>query len=117
MGAREHDDSCIFCKMIDRQIPCNLVAEGEEFFAIRDINPQAPTHILVLPKDHFADIRAVEDAGLLGRLFQHASSIAADENLGDGFRLVVNTGLQAGQTVFHLHIHLLGGRDMHWPPG
>ncbi|MGH9547873.1 MAG: HIT domain-containing protein, partial [Terriglobales bacterium] len=99
------------------QIPCNIVDEDEHSIAIRDLNPQAPTHILILPRDHIANITETDNTELLGRLFQKAKPIAALENLGKGFRLVVNTGDDGGQTVGHLHIHLLGGRALRWPPG
>jgi histidine triad (HIT) family protein len=108
---------CLFCKIIDKQIPSNPVTENEEMIAIRDINPQAPTHILIIPKHHAKDITEMTDHSLTGRLFAAAKSIAASEGLGKGFRLVVNTGPDGGQTVDHLHIHLLGGRFMTWPPG
>jgi histidine triad (HIT) family protein len=108
---------CLFCKIIDKQIPSNPVTENEDMIAIRDINPQAPTHILIIPKHHAKDITEMTDPGLTGRLFAAAKSIAVSEGLGQGFRLVVNTGPDGGQTVDHLHIHLLGGRSMTWPPG
>ena len=117
MGTGKVDAGCIFCQIIAGQIPSTTVSDGDDYRAIRDVNPQAPTHILIVPRDHYADVCEVEDAGLLGRLFQAAASVAKSEGLDSGFRLVVNTGAQAGQTVFHLHIHLLGGRSMHWPPG
>lgn len=112
----KRDANCIFCQVIERTIKSDVVFEGEDHIAIRDINPQAPCHILVVPKEHVADVR---EAGspLLGNLLQAASSIALSQGLAEGFRLVVNTGALAGQTVFHLHIHVLGGRAMGWPPG
>jgi len=115
MGSRDPD--CLFCKIVAKQLPSKIVAEHDNYMAIRDVNPQAPVHILILPRDHAADITEMEDATLLGTLFKAASSIADVEGLSNGFRLVVNTGSQAGQSVFHLHIHLLGGRPMRWPPG
>jgi histidine triad (HIT) family protein len=108
---------CIFCKIIKREIPSKPVLEGDEFIAIADLNPQAPTHVLVMPKKHFANIKEVTDAGELGRLYQAAVKVAEKEGLGKGFRLVANTGDDGGQTVHHLHIHVLGGRFMGWPPG
>ncbi len=110
-------DDCLFCKIAGGQIPAKVVKETDSYMAFRDINPQAPTHILVIPKSHFADVSQVKDAQLLGSLMQAAAGIAAEEKLGNGFRLVVNTGADGGQTVFHLHIHLLGGRSLDWPPG
>lgn len=108
---------CLFCKIAGGQIPAKLVKNTETYAAFRDINPQAPTHILIIPKEHFNDITDVRDANLLGSLFQAAKDIASEEKLDNGFRLVVNTGSDGGQTVIHLHIHLLGGRNMTWPPG
>jgi histidine triad (HIT) family protein len=116
-GAHGRDPNCIFCKIIDRQIPSNVVTEDEHSIAIRDVNPQAPTHVLVLPKDHIANIGEVDNAEALGRLFQTATRVAKSEQLGKGYRLVVNTGDDGGQTVHHLHIHVVGGRAMGWPPG
>lgn len=108
---------CIFCKIIAGQIPANIVHEGPQFVAIRDINPQAPTHILVLPRQHIANVKEVADRTLTGELLAQACLLAEQEKLEHGFRLVINTGEQGGQTVDHLHIHLLGGRAMSWPPG
>lgn len=116
-GASGRDPNCIFCKIIDGQIPSKVVGENEHAFAIRDVNPQAPTHILILPKNHIPNIGEADNPEVLGRLFQTATSIAKKEGLGKGYRLVVNTGDDGGQTVHHLHIHLLGGRFMTWPPG
>lgn len=117
MGSPLRDSDCIFCKIIDKQLPSKIVAEHDNYVAIRDVSPQAPVHILILPKDHASDITEIEDPVLLGTLFKAASSIAEAEGLKNGFRLVVNTGSESGQSVFHLHIHLLGGRPMRWPPG
>lgn len=111
------NSDCIFCKIVDGQMKATLVAQGDDFIAIRDINPQAPSHILVIPKGHVGNIAEHEDAEALGKLFQKAVAVARDESLDKGFRLVVNTGTQSGQTVDHLHIHILGGRTMKWPPG
>ena len=108
---------CLFCKIAGGQIPANVVKQTDTYLAFRDIDPQAPTHILVIPKEHFTSISDVRDANLLGSLFQAATAIAAEEKLDKGFRIVVNTGSDGGQTVFHIHIHLLGGRNMTWPPG
>lgn len=117
MGTNKRDPGCIFCKIIDKQIPGNVVAETEHMVALRDINPQAPTHILLVPKDHIPSIAEAENPEALGKLFMEAGSLARREKLDNGFRLVVNTGDDGGQTVHHLHIHLLGGRSMTWPPG
>ena len=115
MGSR--DGNCIFCKIIDRQIPSNIISEDETSIAIRDVNPQAPTHILIMPKNHIANITQLNNAETLGSLFMKVSEIAQSENLQKGFRTVVNTGEHGGQTVDHLHIHVIGGRQLHWPPG
>ena len=108
----------IFQKIIDREIPADIVFEDEHALAFRDVNPQAPVHVLVIPNKPIAKIADIEDADkeLVGHLFQVAGQVAAQENLED-FRLVVNNGAGAGQTVFHLHIHVMGGRGMAWPPG
>lgn len=116
-GADARDPNCIFCKIIDRQIPASIVSEDDYSIAIRDVNPQAPTHILILPKKHIVNITEAGDAELLGKLFQKTGPLASSEKLTKGFRVVVNTGDDGGQTVGHLHIHLIGGRAMKWPPG
>ena len=117
MGSTLRDPECVFCKIVDKQIPSKIVVEDDNYVAIRDVNPQAPVHILILPREHAEDITKMDDPTLLGTLFKAASSIADVEGLKNGFRLVVNTGSESGQSVFHLHIHLLGGRPMRWPPG
>ena len=111
--------SCLFCRIIAGELPATIVYRDDDVIAFRDVNPQAPTHILVIPKRHIASIADTQDgdAELLGRLITVAKQIAQTEKLSAGYRLVVNTGTQAGQSVFHLHVHLLGGRAMHWPPG
>lgn len=108
----------LFEKIIARQIPANIVYEDEHVIAIRDINPQAPTHVLVVPRKVIPRLEAAEeaDAELLGRCMLAAAKVAKQENLGS-FRLVINSGEDAGQTVFHLHLHVIGGRRMGWPPG
>jgi histidine triad (HIT) family protein len=110
---------CLFCKIIAGEIPSKMVFEDDLTYAFRDINPQAPTHVLVVPRKHIASLAEAqaEDEGLIGYLHLIAARIADSEELTDGFRTVVNTGPDGGQTVDHLHIHLLGGRSMHWPPG
>lgn len=110
---------CLFCKIGNGEIPAKIVYQDSELFAFEDIAPQAPTHILICPKKHLASLNSgsAEDAALLGRAMLAAKQIAADRNIGDAFRLVLNTGRGAGQTVFHIHFHLLGGRDFRWPPG
>ncbi len=111
------DANCLFCKIVSGNIPAKLVKSGDNWVAFSDINPQAPTHILVIPKEHYSALHEVKDANVLGKLFQAAAEVAEDQRLEAGYRLVVNTGADGGQTVFHLHIHLLGGRNMDWPPG
>lgn len=109
----------IFAQIINRQIPADIVYEDAECLAFRDVNPQAPVHILVVPKQPIA--RLVEagdnDQALLGRLLLTANQVAREQGVGEAFRLVVNNGAAAGQSVFHLHLHILGGRPFTWPPG
>jgi histidine triad (HIT) family protein len=110
---------CLFCRMASGEIPVDKVHQDDLVFAIRDINPQAPTHVLVIPVAHVASAAELtaSDGPLVGRLFEVAASIARDEGLDGGFRLVTNIGRDGGQSVAHLHVHLLGGRRMAWPPG
>lgn len=110
--------SCLFCQIAAGERPATFVRRSDDVIAIRDINPQAPTHILIIPVKHIVSVAeaTVEDEGVIGRLLTAAREIAQQENL-KGYRLVINTGSQAGQSVFHLHVHLLGGRALHWPPG
>ena len=111
---------CLFCKIIDRVIPASIVYEDERTLAFSDINPQAPTHILVVPKRHIASLNdlSVEDDVLVGELVRRAAALAQSRGISaGGYRTVFNTNRDAGQTVFHIHLHLLGGRSMHWPPG
>ncbi|OGU62767.1 MAG: histidine triad nucleotide-binding protein [Ignavibacteria bacterium RBG_13_36_8] len=111
----------IFSKIINKEIPADIVYETEAILAFRDINPQAPIHILIIPKIEIPtakDINVEKHAKLLGQLFDAANKIAEKENIAEqGFRLVINCGKNAGQEVYHLHMHLLGGRKMNWPPG
>ena len=109
----------LFSKIIAREIPADIVYEDEHCLAFRDINPQAPTHVLLIPKQEIprlADAQG-EDQALLGHLLLAAGKVARQLGIADAFRLVVNNGAEAGQTVFHLHLHILGGRSLHWPPG
>lgn len=111
---------CLFCKIVTREIPAELVAESDRTVAFRDINPQAPTHVLVIPKAHHPDLAALAKAedGLLAEVAAQAHRVAESEGIdSSGYRVVFNTGAQAGQTVFHVHAHVLGGRPMTWPPG
>ena len=111
---------CLFCKIINREIPGSIVYEDERVLAFNDVNPQAPTHVLIIPKRHIASLNdlGADDDQLIGELVRRAAAIANDRGLSaGGFRTVFNTNRDAGQTVFHIHLHLLGGRSMHWPPG
>lgn len=111
-------DDCLFCRIARKEIPATIVAEDAHCVAFRDINPQAPTHILVIPREHFASLDEARDGALIGRLALFAAEVARKEGIvANGYRLVANTNAGAGQTVFHFHFHLLGGRTMHWPPG
>jgi len=111
---------CLFCKIIAGDIPAEKIYEDDHVFAFRDINPMAPLHALIIPKQHIATINDLEadHAGLMGQLFLAAKQIAKDEGYAEeGYRTVMNCGEAAGQTVFHVHLHLLAGRPLQWPPG
>ncbi len=113
-------ENCIFCKIINRSLPARIIFEDEDTLAFHDINPQAPVHILIIPKKHIAGIADLEDGDreLIGKLILIARDQAKSLGLeGDGYRLVFNNGKFGGQQVYHLHLHLLGGRPLHWPPG
>ena len=114
------DTDCLFCKILDEEIPADIVYESDTAIAFRDINPQAPTHIVIIPREHVPTINDIEPEhqALVGSLFSAARRVALDEGLSDdGYRVVMNCNSAAGQTVFHIHLHLLGGRQMGWPPG
>ena len=111
---------CLFCKIINRELPASIVYEDEHILAFNDIKAQAPTHVLVVPKRHIATLNEISanDDQIVGELVRRAAEIARERGLSaGGFRTVFNTNRDAGQTVFHIHLHLLGGRAMHWPPG
>ncbi len=110
---------CLFCKIAAKKLPSKIVYEDPDLFAFEDISPQAPTHILICPHKHFASLNeaTTEDQALLGRLQLVAAQLARERKLLDGYRTVLNNGAGAGQSVFHLHLHLLGGRQFRWPPG
>ena len=111
-------ESCVFCRIVRGDVPAKRVAEDEHCVAFRDLNPQAPVHILVIPREHVASLDEATDPALVGRLALMAAQIARVEGVADsGYRTVINTNADAGQTVFHIHLHLLGGRRMGWPPG
>jgi histidine triad (HIT) family protein len=111
---------CLFCKVVARQIPATIVYEDEDMVAINDINPQAPLHVLVIPKSHIAtlsDLTSAQDA-LVGAMTRRAAALAVERGYGErGFRTIFNTNREAGQTVFHIHLHVLAGRALGWPPG
>lgn len=113
------DPSCLFCRIASGELPSDRVLETEHVVAFRDIDPKAPTHILVIPRHHLPSLEGLEDrhAETIGRLHVAAARIAREEGLDDGWRAVINVGADAGQTVFHVHLHLLGGRPLRWPPG
>ena len=114
------DQQCLFCRIIAKEIPAKIVHEDDEVIAFEDINPKAPTHILVIPRKHVATLDDLEtgDVDLVGAIVKRATEIARSRHLDkDGYRVVANCGEAAGQTVFHIHFHLLGGRSFTWPPG
>jgi histidine triad (HIT) family protein len=112
-------NNCVFCRIGGKEVPAKIVYEGAEIFAFEDIHPQAPVHILVCPRKHIASLAEAspDDAPVLGRLLLVAAQLAAERKLADGYRTVLNNGRGAGQSVFHVHLHLLGGRSFRWPPG
>lgn len=114
------DKDCLFCRIAARELDAQIVGEGDDWVAFRDVNPQAPTHVLVIPQEHVPttnDLRPDQEA-LVGQLVRAAVEIARGEGIADrGYRLVLNCNPEAGQSVFHIHLHLLGGRPMRWPPG
>lgn len=114
------DPDCIFCRIIEKKIPATIVHEDDYAVAFEDLNPKAPVHTLIVPKKHIADIHSitVADRELVGHLFFVARSLASQKGLDKrGYRMVINNGVDAGQTVFHIHLHLLAGRQFSWPPG
>ena len=111
---------CLFCKILDGEIPCDRVYENDQVIAFRDVNPQAPTHILVIPRKHISTVNdlTADDKNIVGEMLLAAQAVAKQEGIEEsGYRLVMNCNEGAGQTVFHIHLHILGGRRMHWPPG
>lgn len=119
--AQDRDPNCLFCKIEAGEIPSDRVFEDEQVIVFRDVNPRAPTHVLAIPRRHVPSIHALtdspEDAALLAALFAALRQVADEAGLGNGYRVVTNVGAAAGQSVPHLHLHLLGGRSMAWPPG
>ena len=119
MVAPARPDDCLFCKIVDGEVPAEIVYAGETTLAFRDLNPQAPSHVLVIPRSHYenaAELARHEPSGLADVL-SAAAAVAEREGLTEGYRTVFNTGAGAGQTVFHAHLHVLGGRSLSWPPG
>ncbi|MDP2471170.1 MAG: histidine triad nucleotide-binding protein [Candidatus Palauibacterales bacterium] len=113
-------DDCLFCRIVRGEIPADIVAEGDSWLAFRDIQPQAPVHVLVIPRRHVEGVGSLgeEDRDLAGELLFAAAQVARSEGIAEtGYRAVTNVGERAGQSVFHLHVHVLGGRRMRWPPG
>lgn len=113
-------DDCLFCKISAGELPADIVRQTDSYVAFRDVNPQAPTHVLVIPRKHISTLNDLdaENVGLIAELFLAAKEIASEERIADeGYRAVINCNAGAGQSVFHVHLHLLGGRPMHWPPG
>ena len=111
---------CLFCKIRDGDIPADIIFENDDVLAFNDVNPQAPLHVLIIPRKHISTVNDMTtgDEVIMGKLFSAAKQLAAEKGVSDdGYRLVVNCNEKAGQTVFHIHMHLLGGRDMSWPPG
>ena len=113
----QKNSQCIFCQIIEKTVPARFLMEHEDYVVIADINPQAPTHLLIFPTMHVASLVECADAQKLGQLLMVTKDLAQNYNLSSGFRLVINTGPDGGQTVDHLHIHVLAGRALAWPPG
>ena len=112
------DPACLFCRIVRGEIPAKLVASDEHSVAFRDIDPKAPLHVLIIPREHVASLNDATDPSMIGRLAVMAAGIAAEEGFSErGYRTVINTNADAGQTVFHIHMHLLAGRKLGWPPG
>lgn len=114
------DPGCIFCRIASKEVEAKIVYEDEKIMAVEDVNPQAPAHLLVIPKSHIPTLQDIgdEESGLMDKLFRVINRMAKDRGFSEkGYRVVVNCGPAGGQTVYHLHLHLLGGRNMKWPPG
>jgi histidine triad (HIT) family protein len=112
-------DNCLFCKIIKGEIPSEKLYEDDDILAFKDIAPQAPVHFLVIPKKHIVNQTEIqpEDEKIIGKLLKVAAIVAEEQGIGKGFRSVINNGADAGQVVFHIHMHVLGGRALEWPPG
>jgi histidine triad (HIT) family protein len=118
-GGSSTNDDCIFCKISRGEIPSKHIYDDAEIFAFEDIHPQAPTHLLICPREHLVSLNDAEDgdAAMLGKIMLVAKRLAAGRGISSGYRVVINNGTEAGQSVDHLHVHVLGGRAMRWPPG
>lgn len=118
-GGRMSDEECLFCRIVSGDVPAEVLRTTDTTVAFRDVNPQAPTHVLVVPRSHYANAAALAagEPAVVADLVSTAAAVAEDEGLEDAYRLVLNTGAAAGQSVFHVHLHLIGGRDLGWPPG
>jgi len=114
-----YDPACLFCRIAKGELPADVVLETDDVLAFRDVNPQAPTHVLVIPRDHVPSLEAVSErhTGLLASLVAAVNQVARQDGVAGGFRMVTNVGATAGQSVDHLHLHVLGGRTLRWPPG
>lgn len=111
-------DSCLFCRIVAGEIPASVVVQDDRFMAFRDISPQAPAHVVCIPRAHVASLNEADDETMIGGLLRFGARVARQEGLAErGWRVVINTNADAGQTVFHLHLHVLGGRKLSWPPG
>ena len=113
-------DDCLFCRIVRKELPARIVFENERLLAFEDIRPRAPVHVLIIPKDHFASLDDAPEGSeaLLGEILLRARALAREKGVGEtGYRVVLNTGRDSGQEVFHIHFHVLGGRPLHWPPG
>lgn len=111
-------DACLFCRVVSGEVPAKVVAESDGCIAFRDIGPKAPTHVLVIPRQHVDSLNTLGDPAIVAEMTALAQRVARDEGIAEGgYRLVINTNAHGGQTVFHLHLHVLGGRQMKWPPG
>jgi len=116
-GAKMTETNCIFCKIANKEIKTDFITETDEYVAFYDLHPQAPVHALVIPKKHFASLNEITDEQLMGKLLSGAKKTAEKLGIDDNYRTVINTGKGAGQAVFHVHFHILGGRPLNWPPG
>lgn len=110
------NNDCIFCKIANGEIKTEFIVETDDYVSFKDLNPQAPVHVLVIPKKHFASLNETEDAELIGKLLKGAQKTAEKLGIKDNYRTIINTGKEAGQTVFHLHLHVLGGKPLSWNP-